>query len=165
MHRHSRRDVEAALDIQKRQMKAEFERIQSIADADEREAERVRLEIVDEILTLRCPNPQCGAALQDFSGCFALTCYQCSAGFCGWCVEYWSHDAHGHVPTCARSLSGGHLCAPFELFERAQVLRKKELIVARLARMKKEARRRALRLLDEDLRHVGVNVDRKEIIE
>ena len=36
------------------------------------EAERFRKQIIDEILTIRCP--RCGMAFVDYNGCLALTC-------------------------------------------------------------------------------------------
>lgn len=93
--------VQKELEIQKRQLEAEYARIEQIKDADEKTAAKLRLKIVNEFLTLRCP--RCKAAFVDFSGCFALTCSNqaCRCGFCAWCLKDCGADAHGHVPGCS----------------------------------------------------------------
>ncbi len=48
------------LDKQEKRIREEYERIQRIKDVDEREATKVRLDIIDQILTLHCP--RCKAA-------------------------------------------------------------------------------------------------------
>ena len=61
--------------------------------------DRLRLKIIDEILTLRCP--RCKAAFLDFDGCFALKCNLCPCKFCGWCLfDCGNEDAHPHVLMC-----------------------------------------------------------------
>ena len=55
----------------------------------------LRMKIVDDILTLRCP--RCLQAFLDFSGCFALRCSMCPCGFCGWCLKDCGSDSHSHV--------------------------------------------------------------------
>ena len=68
-------------------MTEESERIQKIADLDERQAAQVRLSITETILVLRYP--RCKAAFTDFDGCFALTCHRNDrrAGFCAWRLQ------------------------------------------------------------------------------
>ncbi len=77
----------------------EVERLAKL-DALQRQVERARHHIVDEILTLKCP--RCRAAFVDFDGCMALTCGRCEAAFCGWCLQDCGRDAHRHVANCAR---------------------------------------------------------------
>ena len=91
--------------------------------------------IREEILTLKCPrcsaafidckpNPlrllclskslktstlellaeaSCGCTVE---GCMALTCGQCNAGFCGWCLADCGNDAHNHVARCSAKPPG-----------------------------------------------------------
>ena len=48
-------------------------------------AEAHKQHIIDNLLTLRCPNQACRAAFLDFTGCMALKCHACSTAFCGYC--------------------------------------------------------------------------------
>jgi hypothetical protein len=68
--------------------------------AIELEVDRLRKQIVDDILTPKCP--RCKLAYFDFEGCFALTCLanNCKAAFCAWCEEDCGVDAHRHVVNC-----------------------------------------------------------------
>jgi hypothetical protein len=89
-----------------------------------------RKHIVDSLLTLRCP--RCAQAFVDFSGCFALTCSRCRAGFCAWCLTDCGSDAHAHVARCPRSVGGG----PFGTLAQFQECHRKrcgELVRAYLA--------------------------------
>lgn len=61
------------------------------------DVERARNYIADNILTIRCPNERCGAAILDFTGCLALNCARCSAGICAKCFEHCGKDAHPHI--------------------------------------------------------------------
>tara|TARA_B110000483_G_scaffold233266_1_gene301826 strand:+ start:276 stop:950 length:675 start_codon:yes stop_codon:yes gene_type:complete len=61
------------------------------------EVEKARNYIVDNILTIRCPNDRCGAAILDFEGCMALICKRCKAGICAKCFEHCGKDAHAHL--------------------------------------------------------------------
>ena len=61
------------------------------------DVERARNYIADNILTIRCPNERCGAAILDFTGCLALICARCSAGICAKCFEHCGKDAHPHI--------------------------------------------------------------------
>ncbi|KAI0561167.1 DNA2/NAM7 helicase [Gracilaria domingensis] len=96
MERHTNREVQAALHVQKTRLEAEFARIQQIEDGNERRAETLRVQISEDILTLRCPNKKCRMAFMDFDGCFALaasrrtgcapSCGELSGTFCSWSV-------------------------------------------------------------------------------
>ncbi len=59
--------------------------------------ERAHTHIVDNILTLRCPNERCGAAIFDFTGCLAIKCNRCKSGVCAKCFELCGRDAHDHL--------------------------------------------------------------------
>jgi hypothetical protein len=65
-----------------------------------REVSFLKFQIIEEILTPRCP--RCKTAFIDFDGCFALTCSNntCGCGFCAYCFSDCGHDAHGHVAAC-----------------------------------------------------------------
>ena len=58
---------------------------------------RIREHVVDDILTLRCPNPSCRMAFVDFTGCMALQCPRCKAGICGKCFKRFGKNAHPHI--------------------------------------------------------------------
>jgi hypothetical protein len=60
--------------------------------------DQLRMQIVDDILTLRCP--RCKQAFLDFDGCFAISCNVCPCNFCGWCLMDCQGDAHPHVKEC-----------------------------------------------------------------
>ncbi len=60
--------------------------------------DQLRMQIVDDILTLRCP--RCKQAFLDFDGCFAISCNICPCNFCGWCLMDCQGDAHPHVKEC-----------------------------------------------------------------
>ena len=51
-------------------------------------AEEHRKKIIEDILTLKCQRPGCGAAIFDFDGCFAVTCALCKGGFCAWYAKF-----------------------------------------------------------------------------
>lgn len=93
-------ELQKALQLQKLQIEAEYARIEQIQNEDEKTAAKLRMKIVNEILTLSCP--RCKMAFVDFDGCFALTCNNqaCRCGFCAWCLEDCGADAHKHVVNC-----------------------------------------------------------------
>jgi hypothetical protein len=80
-------------------MQRELEKVMKM-DAFHREVEVLRLHIIDDILTLKCP--RCSTAFLDFNGCFAIICgnNRCSAGLCAWCLKDCGADAHSHVASC-----------------------------------------------------------------
>ena len=72
--------------------------------------EDLRRQIIEDVLTLRCP--RCAHAFLDFDGCMALTCNApdssgargiCGVSFCAICGKDCgsSCDAHEHVRQCA----------------------------------------------------------------
>ena len=64
-----------------------------------------RQHVLESILTdvMYCPRVGCSAPFVDFDGCMALTCSQCSCGFCGWCLADCGRDAHEHVKQCCQA--------------------------------------------------------------
>eukprot|EP01036_Dinobryon_divergens_P031429 gene31429-40823_t len=65
---------------------------------------RHRNHIIDELLTIKCPNRRCQLAFfmdDDFDDCFALKCIGCGSHFCGWCLQDFGRaDAHDHTNNC-----------------------------------------------------------------
>lgn len=88
--------VEAPLRVEMQQLEAKLRRELSVSSSAT-EA-RLRGHIIERILTLKCP--RCAAAFVDFHGCLALSCRNCSCGFCGVCLEDCGADAHRHVANC-----------------------------------------------------------------
>ena len=59
--------------------------------------------IIEEILTIKCPNRSCKIPFimdDSFSECFSLQCMGCGHNFCGWCLVDCGTDAHAHVIGC-----------------------------------------------------------------
>ena len=107
-------------------MEAEQERLARLSVL-EREVQRERLYIVDELLTLKCPREGCRQAFVDFSGCFALTCGRCQCGFCAWCLKDCGGDAHQHVGACPENRTGD-VYGRAEAFDHAQIERRKRFV-------------------------------------
>ena len=85
---------------QERMAVQEFQRLELEKKARETNSNalsRIREHVVDNILTLRCPNPSCGMAFVDFTGCMALQCSRCKAGICGKCFKQFGKNAHPHI--------------------------------------------------------------------
>lgn len=158
MKRFAEREVTEALQAQKQALESEFARIRLIDDRDERQAELLRLQIIDEILTLKCPNPDCRKAFMDFEGCFALSCFVCGTTFCAWCF-YWDTDVHSHVASCREASRSGLFHEP-EVFNQHHKERKSRLIAEKLALERPEVRSRAFILLEEQLLDIGFDSSR-----
>jgi hypothetical protein len=61
-----------------------------------------------DLLTLKCPNPRCRAAVhmdEDFDSCFSLQCTRCPTHFCAWCLQESPSgvDPHSHVLDCTEA--------------------------------------------------------------
>jgi hypothetical protein len=141
-----------ALDGERARLTAEFQRIQSIADLDERASEVLRLEVVENILNLKCPGPTCGAVVYDFDGCFAVKCAKCDADFCAWCMKGGQPgvDMHGHVRSCLEN-GGRGLYGTQHDFRQHHQRRKGRLIKERLASETADIRQRVEKRLAADL--------------
>lgn len=59
--------------------------------------DKLKAEVRENILTLRCPRIGCGQAFVDFDGCNAPTCHTCGCGFCAICFKDCGEDAHDHI--------------------------------------------------------------------
>ncbi len=162
MSAHAKLEVHVALETQKRQLEAEFARIQEIQDLDERQAETLRLRIVGEILTLRCPNTACRMAFLDFTGCFALSCSFCHRYFCAWCICLQSAvNVHDHVAACPEgSLPGYH--HGLNVFNAHHRVRRKRLVIERLRKENADIRKRTLLALREELKDLGIDISSKD---
>jgi ankyrin repeat protein/serine/threonine protein kinase len=83
----------AELDLQERLWRGELDRDEEL---------RVhRRHIEERLLNLQCP--RCSAVFGAFDGCFALTCSNCGASICAWCLFDGGADAHAHVFVCERN--------------------------------------------------------------
>ena len=71
--------------------------------SEEQQINRYTGFICQEILTLRCPNPNCRQAWVDYSNCCALHCNRCDTAFCAKCLTICQTDAHNHVSHCVGS--------------------------------------------------------------
>lgn len=147
------REISEALARQKSLIQAEYARIEQIKNVDEKTATKLRLRIVDEVLTLRCP--RCGMAFIDFDGCFAITCTygSCRCSFCAWCLQDCGKDAHAHVLHCSESSAPGTLHSTKNVFEehhRKRKLVKTKALVAQ-ADLSIEATKILKQLLVDDL--------------
>ena len=103
----------------------ELETLQRLSE-EERAVRQCRLHITEQLLNLRCPNPNgCNQVFVDFQGCFALTCSKCGCGFCAWCLEYCDRDAHAHVRECAAKKNADPYYGTVEEFHQAHRVRRK----------------------------------------
>ena len=153
------KEVSSALQTQQQQLSAEFARIQAMTNLDERDAHMLRREIVDTVLTLRCP--RCTTAFLDFDGCFALSCgsNQCRAGFCAWCLADCGGDAHAHVLVCPESKYGGGYYGTLVQFETHHRERRKLQVQQLMTRQESpEVQRFLRRILQKDLDELGIQL-------
>lgn len=159
---HAKQEVSVALETQKMKLKAEFQRLQQIQDIDQRQAEIIRLEIVDDILTLRCPKQDCRMAFVDFTGCFALTCSNCRTQFCAWCIDARDSLAiHHHVSTCPHASKAGYYHS-LDVFNEHQGKRRKQLVINRLNGENAEVRERTLKRLEVELKDLAITISPRD---
>lgn len=151
-----RKAVSKALQDQEERLKKEFDRIMSIQDQEERMAERLRLEIIEEILTLRCP--RCKCAFIDYSGCAALTCCKCSAGFCALCLQDCGSDAHQHVANCKENPSRD-VWITEEIFNKHHSKRREVLIKYKIKNKDAKTKNLLCKKMDREFRDLGIKVD------
>jgi len=96
---HAKEFLKGVLKAQERKLEMSFKEMaltELRAHGNDGAIERARKHIAEEILTLRCPNPQCKQAFVDFEGCLALQCSRCKHQICGKCFSMFK-DAHKHI--------------------------------------------------------------------
>lgn len=147
-----KQELPAALEAERARLKAEFDEIMRM-EGDNRTVHLIRFDIVDNILNLKCPAPGCGAVFNEFTGCFALTCHRCRAGFCAWCLQHCGRDAHEHC----RTVHGDYFGTQAQFIE-AQRERRERLVRARLANEEPRIRDLVLDLMRKDLADLGIHV-------
>mmetsp|Transcript_24672 Transcript_24672/g.61913 ORF Transcript_24672/g.61913 Transcript_24672/m.61913 type:complete len:126 (-) Transcript_24672:136-513(-) len=105
------------------------------------------LQIVDEILTMRCP--RCSQAFVDFSDCAALTCSRCHAAICAFCQTDCGRDAHAHVRNCPDGV--GSIFVGVQEFEARRRMRQRRLVEDFLKRLPAEMGQQVRALLRNNL--------------
>ena len=109
------------------EVKRELQRLRAL-DEKSRAVRIHHHHITEEILTLRCSNPNgCRQAFVDFEGCFALSCSLCGGAFCGWCLQWCGEDAHPHVRRCRWRLGEDIYYGSDAEFERAHQTRRERV--------------------------------------
>lgn len=153
----TKKAVKKELKEQEERLRKEYETLMNIRDEEEREAARMRLDIVDEVLTLRCP--RCKLAFLDYDGCAALTCAAstCKAGFCAVCLNDCGADAHAHILRCPENESGMHV--PLVVFKEHHRKRQEVIINEKLKGLSARTRGLLLEKIGKDLRDLGITVN------
>ena len=128
---------------ERQRMEQEKTRLAQMSDV-QREVHESRVYIVEELLTLKCPRPNCRQAFVDFKDCFALTCGRCRCSFCAWCMKDCGRDAHAHVAQCPENQRGGDLFGELSVFNRWQEERRRKRIRKYLQDKKSDEVRRQI---------------------
>ena len=149
----TKKTVEKALKEQEIRLNREFERILAIKDEEERTAERLRLEIIENILTLKCP--RCKVAFLDYSGCAALTCSTCQAGFCACCLKDCGNNAHSHVLECSPN---GTYFVTNEEFIRIHSQRREKLISEKMKNESEKVKKTIREKMRKDFDDLGIKI-------
>lgn len=137
-----------------------------IETEEERIAREVAKSIIETILTLRCPNKSCQTAFVDFDGCFALLCHQCGIHFCAWCIAFtdWHQQRiHIHVGNCDAAMMRGTQHS-FDVFLKHQRVRRRQLVIDRLRREKRNTAERVLDIIDTNLRDLDIEISAGDVI-
>jgi hypothetical protein len=168
---------EAQLDAQRVALSAQFaaerrDLQRQLAEAEARggRVETLRLDVIDRILTPRCP--RCSRAFLGFAGCFALRCAPdehepgaaratergfCGAAFCGWCLADCGDDAHPHVRTCPHNkVAGGGYFGGLDLFQAARREAQARSLDAYMQTLEPALRTALRRALQGDLEALGL---------
>jgi hypothetical protein len=119
--------------------------------------DRLRMKIVDDIFTLKCP--RCYQAFLDFDGCFALKCSSCPCNFCGWCLEDCGTDAHPHVKSCKQKpKTSDSYFGTKEQFIQGQNERRKNLLLKFLEDYSSDKKKIILQSIQTDLEDLQINI-------
>jgi hypothetical protein len=123
------------------------------------EIERAHTHIVDNILTLRCPNERCGAAIFDFTGCLAIKCNRCKSGVCAKCFELCGRDAHDHLRKGLCKIDPSkHYFADAEYIANVQRLYKTRKLKEYLGTLPERVVKEVLTQHRDEIREGGVNI-------
>ena len=141
--------VNEAIDAEQKRLTEEFQRIQRITNLEDREAELMRLDIINDILTLRCP--RCKLAFLDYDGCAAVSC-GCGCGFCGYCLQDCGSDAHTHAAT------HGNIFLTQPDFNRIQNERRGRLVQTKLQTVTPAIRNKVTNLLRRELEDLNIRI-------
>lgn len=121
----------------------------------------VRKQIQDEILTLRCPQPNCRQAFAAFDGCMAVQCSRagCGTHFCAICMTACqsSADAHTHVRGC--EYGNGSYHASVGVIPHLQNAARAAKLRALLQPMDRALVEGVLRSMEQDFADVGLQFD------
>ena len=147
--------VDMALQEQKDRLDKEHKRILAIKDKDEREAEQLRLDIIDNYLTLRCP--RCKVAFIDYIGCAALTCGCCRAGFCAFCLTDCGGDAHAHVTSCNENTSR-NIYIPLEQLNIHHSQRRQKQIIDKIKNVDSTVKNLLCKKMAKDFSDLGIKI-------
>jgi hypothetical protein len=146
-----------ATKMENERMTKELQRIQRLS-AEEQLIEFKRNDIIDNILTLRCP--RCRYAFDDFVGCFALTCgiTTCRAAFCAWCLADCGGNAHPHVRACPYNV-GGDYYGTKEAFEAHHRRRRHRLALAEIQTLPSHKQNTLKQRMRRDFEDLGINIE------
>lgn len=123
------------------------------------EIERAHTHIVDNILTLRCPNERCGAAIFDFTGCLAIKCNRCKSGVCAKCFELCGRDAHDHLRKGLCKIDPSkHYFADAEYIANVQRLYKTRKLKEYLGTLPERVVKEVLTKHRDEIKEGGVNI-------
>lgn len=123
------------------------------------EVERAHTHIVDHILTLRCPNERCGAAILDFTGCLAIVCNRCKSGICAKCFELCGSDAHKHLREGLCKIDPTkHYFADPEYIANVQSLYKTRKLKEYLGTLPERVVREVVTKYRDEIKEGGVNI-------
>ena len=119
--------------------------------------QKERLHIIENILTLKCPNKQCKKAFLDYDGCVALKCTVCPQFFCGKCLKKTSNNDtnHAHVAQCLQS---GSYFATENEFNKFQALRRMQIINKYLEKFTEEQKIAIKEACNKDFVDLGIIV-------
>uniref|UniRef100_A0A0G4HPY8 non-specific serine/threonine protein kinase n=1 Tax=Chromera velia CCMP2878 TaxID=1169474 RepID=A0A0G4HPY8_9ALVE len=135
---------EAAEERVRSDLEAEFQRRLRVALVEEGAQKKVR-EIIDDVLTLKCPG--CHQAFIDYDGCAALACSRCPCKFCGYCLRDCGNDAHPHVRHCPSDTSRSGLFPSRPNWERAQRERQRRTVQQIVNSLSREEKTKVLQHL------------------
>jgi hypothetical protein len=114
--------------------------------------------IIENILTLKCPN--CKVAIIDFDACFALSCYSCGSNFCGWCfiINATKDINHEHIYQCAKKTKiYGNLID----FNKVHLERKENEVIDYINSISNfVVRKNVKRCIEPHLKHLGISINK-----